>query len=55
MPRIVRETLVSIRDLVLTWGPFILIGIAALVAAYFLLKPAPPRHAVIGVSSSGAY
>ncbi|MGE5639150.1 MAG: TAXI family TRAP transporter solute-binding subunit [Clostridia bacterium] len=55
MPRIVRETLVSIRDLGLTWGPFIVIAIAALIAAYFFLKPAPPRHAVIGVSSSGAY
>ncbi len=55
MPRIVRETLVSLRDLMLTWGPFILVGIAALVAAYFFLKPGPPRHAVIGVSSSGAY
>jgi hypothetical protein len=55
MPRIVRETLVSLRDIVLTWGPFIVIALAALVAAYLFLKPAPPRHAVIGVGSSGAY
>src|SRR3954467_8307760 len=55
MPRIVRETLVSLRDIVLTGGPFIVIALAALVAAYLFLKPAPPHYAVIGVGSSGAY
>src|SRR5258706_7578785 len=55
MPRIVRETLVSIRDLLSTWGPLLAITLAALVAAFILLKPTPPRHAVIGVGSQGAY
>src|SRR3954470_5288518 len=55
MPRIVRETLVSIRDLLATWGPLLAITLAALVAAYILLKPTPPHHAVIGVGSQGAY
>src|SRR4051812_44520044 len=55
MPRVVRETLISIRDLVLTWGPLIVITLGVLVLTYILLNPAPPRHAVIGVSSQGAY
>ncbi len=55
MPRIVRETLVSLRDLAATWGPLILLTLAALAAAFVLLKPTPPRHAVISVGSSGAY
>lgn len=55
MPRVVRETLLSIRDLVITWGPLVALTVAALVAAYLLLDPAPPRKAVIGVGSQGAY
>ena len=55
MPRVVRETLISIRDLTATWGPLIAITLAALVAAYVLLKPTPPHYAVIGVGSQGAY
>jgi len=47
VPRIVRETLVSIRDLLVAWAPFIVIGIALLVAAFFLLDPTPPRHVVL--------
>ena len=48
MPRIVRETLVSVRDLAIAWGPFVLIGVALLVLAYFWLDPEPPRHVVLG-------
>src|SRR5438034_4367899 len=47
MPRVIRETLISVRDLVLTWGPFLLVGLALLVAAYLLLDPAPPRRVVL--------
>ena len=47
MPRAVRETLVSIRDLAFAWGPFLLIGVALLVAAYFLLDPTPPHRVVM--------
>ncbi len=47
MPRLVRVALVSIRDLVLTAGPFILIAVALLVAAYFVLDPTPPKHVVL--------
>jgi TRAP transporter TAXI family solute receptor len=47
VPRVVRETLVSIRDLAITWGPFIVIGVALLVAAYWLLDPTPPHRVVL--------
>src|SRR3954463_12710397 len=29
------------------WAPFIVIGVALLVAAFFLLDPTPPRHVVL--------
>jgi len=47
VPRIVRETLVSIRDLVIAWAPFIVIGLGLLVLTYFLLDPTPPHHVVL--------
>jgi TRAP-type uncharacterized transport system substrate-binding protein len=47
LPRIVRVALVSIRDLVLTAGPFVLIAVALLAAAYFVLDPAPPKRVVL--------
>jgi TRAP transporter TAXI family solute receptor len=47
VPRVVRETLISVRDLVIAWGPFFLLGIALLVVAYWLLDPAPPKKVVL--------
>jgi TRAP transporter TAXI family solute receptor len=47
VPRVVRETLVSIRDLLVAWGPFIVLALALLVAAYFLLDPTPPHKVVL--------
>jgi TRAP-type uncharacterized transport system substrate-binding protein len=47
MPRIVRAALFSIRDLAITVGPFVLIALALLVAAYYVLKPNPPRTVVL--------
>jgi TRAP transporter TAXI family solute receptor len=47
MPRIVRVALLSVRDLMLTAGPFVLIAIALLVAAYVILDPTPPRRVVL--------
>ena len=47
MPKIVRETLISVRDLVIAWGPFFVIGIALLVVAYVLLDPNPPRRVIL--------
>ncbi len=47
MPRLIRNTLLSVRDLVATAGPFLLITLALLTGAYFLLDPAPPRRVVL--------
>jgi TRAP-type uncharacterized transport system substrate-binding protein len=48
VPRVVRETLISVRDLMVAWGPFIVIGLGLLVLAYVLLDPAPPRKVILG-------
>jgi hypothetical protein len=45
--RFVRATLVSARDLAYTAGPFVLIALALLAGAYFLLQPQPPRRVVL--------
>jgi len=47
VPRVVRETLISIRDLLIAFGPFILIAVALLVVAYWLLDPTPPHRVVL--------
>ena len=54
MPRLVRVALVSLRDLALTAGPFVLIALALLVAAYFVLDPAPPRRVVLATGAEGS-
>jgi TRAP transporter TAXI family solute receptor len=47
VPKLVRETLVSARDLALAWGPFFLLGVLLLAAAYWLLDPTPPKRVVL--------
>jgi TRAP-type uncharacterized transport system substrate-binding protein len=47
LPRVIRVALVSVRDLVLTAGPFILIAVALLAAAYAILDPTPPKRVVL--------
>jgi TRAP-type uncharacterized transport system substrate-binding protein len=47
MPRFVRNTLLSVRDLLATAGPFLLVTLLLLAGAYFLLDPAPPGRVVI--------
>jgi TRAP-type uncharacterized transport system substrate-binding protein len=47
MPRLIRNTLLSIRDLFATVGPFLLVTLALLAGAYFLLDPAPPKRVVL--------
>jgi TRAP-type uncharacterized transport system substrate-binding protein len=47
LPRVIRVALVSARDLMLTFGPFVLIAIALLVAAYAVLDPTPPKRVVL--------
>ena len=47
MPRIIRNTLLSARDLAVTVGPFVLIALVLLIGAYFVLQPNPPRRVVL--------
>ena len=47
MPRIIRNTLLSARDLMATAAPFVLLALILLAGAYFLLQPNPPRRVVL--------
>jgi TRAP-type uncharacterized transport system substrate-binding protein len=56
MPRTIRDTLISARELTATAGPFVLIAAALLFGAYFLLKPTPPKRVVLATGpEQGAY
>lgn len=56
MNRMLRLTLLSVRDLFATAGPFVLLALALLVGAYWLLDPTPPRHLVLATGTPrGAY
>ena len=56
MPRILRDTLISARELAATAGPFLLLAVALLIGAYYWLKPAPPKRVVLATGSEqGAY
>ena len=51
-----RQTLLSLRDVLSTAGPFIVLTLALLALAYWALDPAPPRHVVLATGSElGAY
>ena len=47
MPRLLRLTLLSVRDLLVTAGPFVLLALALLLLAYWLLDPTPPRRVTL--------
>ena len=47
MPRTIRYTLLSIRDLALSAGPFAALAIGLLLLAYLWLDPTPPRHVTL--------
>lgn len=47
IPRFLRVTLLSARDLAYTAGPFAFITLVLLAGAYFLLQPQPPRRVVL--------
>jgi TRAP-type uncharacterized transport system substrate-binding protein len=55
MPKVLRNTLLSARDLLVTAGPFLLIAVLLLVVAYFALDPTPPKKVVLatGPEQSG--
>jgi len=47
MPRIIRQTLLSARDLAITAGPFVLLALCLLAGAYYVLDPTPPKRVVL--------
>ncbi|MFA6615116.1 MAG: TAXI family TRAP transporter solute-binding subunit, partial [Hydrogenophaga sp.] len=47
MPTNIRYTLLSLRDLLVSMGPFVLLTIALLALAYWWLDPTPPRRVVL--------
>ena len=47
MPKAIRYTLLSIRDLLISAGPFALLAVALLVLAYVWLDPAPPKRVTL--------
>lgn len=56
MPRVIRDTLISVRELAITAGPFVLLALALLAVAYFVLKPTPPKRVVLATGpDQGAY
>ena len=46
-----RHTLLSIRDVFATAGPFVVLTLALLVVAYWALDPAPPKRVVLATGS----
>ena len=56
MPRVIRDTLISARELLVTAGPFLLLALVLLAGAYYFLKPAPPKRVVLATGpEQGAY
>lgn len=47
MPKTIRYTLLSLRDLAVSAGPFILLAVALLVLAYWWLDPNPPKRVTL--------
>jgi TRAP-type uncharacterized transport system substrate-binding protein len=56
MPQNLRHTLLSFRDLLATVGPFLVLAMALLGLAYWVLDPTPPRRVVLATGTDqGAY
>ena len=47
MPKTIRYTLLSIRDLAVSVGPFLVLAVALLLLAYWWLDPNPPRKVTL--------
>jgi hypothetical protein len=47
MPKAIRYTLLSLRDLLVSAGPFVVLTIALLVLAYWWLDPNPPKRVTL--------
>jgi TRAP transporter TAXI family solute receptor len=56
MPKTIRHTLLSLRDLWASAGPFVLLALVLLVLAYWWLDPMPPRKITLATGpAQGAY
>jgi TRAP transporter TAXI family solute receptor len=56
MPRVIRDTMLVARDLLVTAGPFLLLAVVLLVGANHFLKPTPPKRVVLATGADqGAY
>ena len=56
MTATLRHTLLSFRDLLVTFGPFIVLALVLLGVAYWVLDPTPPAKVVLATGSDqGAY
>jgi TRAP-type uncharacterized transport system substrate-binding protein len=56
MPKALRHTLVSVKDLWVAAGPLVLLVLILLVAAYWVLDPTPPKRVVLATGiDDGAY
>ena len=56
MPKVLRNSLLSARDLLITAGPFLIVALMLLVLAYFALDPTPPKKVVLATGpEQGAY
>jgi TRAP-type uncharacterized transport system substrate-binding protein len=56
MPKVLRHTLLSVRDLLVTAGPFALVALLLLSLAYLMLDPTPPKKVVLATGpEQGAY
>ena len=56
MTATLRHTLLSFRDLLVTFGPFIVLALALLGVAYWVLDPTPPGKVVLATGADqGAY
>ena len=47
MPKAIRYTLLSLRDLALSIGPFVVLAVTLLALAYWLLDPNPPKRVTL--------
>ena len=56
MPNNLRHTLLSFRDLIVTFGPFVVLAAVLLGLAYWMLDPNPPNKVVLATGADqGAY
>jgi TRAP-type uncharacterized transport system substrate-binding protein len=47
MPQHIRHAFISFRDVMVSFGPFILLGLLLLGAAYWALDPTPPKSVIL--------